>query len=124
MNLNIEFTGTVLLHNQRGRTIGFPTANTFIKNQKKLNGVFVSKTLYDGKWYNSMSNIGGSKTVNDENKYLLETFILNFDKEIYGEEITIQLLEKIRENRKFSSLIDLKEQLHKDKEKAENHFQK
>jgi len=116
------FTGKVFLCNQRGRTIGFPTANIFIENSEKLDGVFISKTLYQNTWYNSMSNVGGSKTAEDENKDLLETFILNFDKEMYDEIITVELIAKIRDNKKFTSLAELKEQLTKDKKTVEDFF--
>lgn len=92
--------------------MGFPTLNILYKG--KLRGVFVAKVFVDGEAYSAAVSVGPRPTVNDENVFC-EAYLLNFDGEIVGE-IKVELLEKIRDIKKFKNLEELKRQIAKDVE--------
>ena len=117
LGYNYFFSGTVIKGNQLGRTIGFPTANIQIKEDYKLipkNGVYIVKSYLQEELIYGMMNIGNRPTVNGTNQ-TIEVHFLNFNKDLYGQEITIELLEFIRDEQKFDSLDALKNQIQKDK---------
>lgn len=113
--------GTVIKGKQLGRTIGFPTANINLKYDyllpEKL-GVYFTKITILKKDYFGITNIGNNPTVNQNNRLFIETHILDFDEFIYGEEIKLSFYDFIRNEKKFSGIEELKEQLKKDKEEA------
>ena len=112
-----SITGKVVEGNKIGRTIGFPTANIEIEDEYKLitaNGVYASRVEYEGKIYSGMSNIGVRPTVNHSD-LTIEVNIFDFDKEIYGEDITIYFVDRIRDEVKFENMEALKMQLTQDK---------
>lgn len=112
-----SITGKVVYGNKIGRTIGFPTANIELDDEYKLitaNGVYACRVEYDGKMYEGMGNIGVRPTVNHSN-LTIEVNIFDFDKEIYGESITIFFVDRIRDEIKFENLAGLREQLIRDK---------
>ena len=94
---------------QLGRTIGFPTANQlFSKGQLvPAYGVYASRTLYEGKWYPSMTNIGIKPTVSYGGAPLAETYISGFSGDLYGKTLTLNLLQRLRDERKFRNLDEL-----------------
>lgn len=109
--------GRVNKGNQIGRTIGFPTANIFPHASKILppNGVYITKTnvIETNEQYYSITNIGISPTVNGiHNK--IETFLFNFNGNLYNKDIIVSFYEYIRREKKFNSLEELKEQIKKD----------
>jgi len=113
-----SITGKVVMGNKIGRTIGFPTANIEINDEYKLitaNGVYASRVEYEGVIYQGMSNIGVRPTVN-HSELTIEVNIFDFDKEIYGETISIYFVDRIRSEVKFDDLQALKAQLTLDKE--------
>jgi len=115
--------GTVILGNKIGRTIGFPTANLDIAPQYMLltnAGVYACKAIFDGKEYNAMANIGRRPTIGDvkEGNYMVEVNIFDFDADIYGQTLRINLVDRIRDEVKFDNLEELKKQLTADREKA------
>jgi riboflavin kinase / FMN adenylyltransferase len=115
-----NLTGTVVKGRQLGRTIGFPTANLQIDDPVKLipaNGVYAVEVQHRGKILGGMTNIGFRPTVAGEN-HTIETYIFDFDADIYGEHITLRFREFIRAEQKFSGLPALVEQLKKDDETA------
>lgn len=112
---NITIKGIVVKGQQLGRKLGFKTANLENINID-LFGVFITSVKYNDKQYYGISNCGYRPTVLNNHKYLIETHILDFDKDIYDEELEITFLDKIRDEQKFASLELLKEQLEKDKE--------
>ena len=115
-----SITGEVVHGNGIGKTIGYPTANIEISNEYKLitaNGVYVCRVEYDGKIYGGMGNIGYRPTIED-NKFTVEVNIFDFDKDIYGEVITIYFVDRLRDEIKFNSLKGLKQQLAEDEKKA------
>lgn len=115
-----KFWGKVRKHNQRGKKLGFPTANVNL-SKNIPEGIYISKTKIDNSTHPSLTFIGKVKTFN-ETKYHSETYILDFNKNIYGKRITVDLLKKIRENKKFNSVKDLISQMKKDEQKARKFF--
>lgn len=119
------FTGKVIEGNQLGRTIGYPTANLLVEDTHKLipaNAVYaveVDLQLMDGmpQHLKGMMNIGIRPTVNGTHR-VIEVNIFDFDKMIYGEELTIRIKKRLRGEQKFEGLPQLKAQLAKDKEEA------
>lgn len=106
--------GRVAHGEKKGRTIGFPTANVPLKRLKSpLRGVFVVQALVAGKRYHGVANIGHRPTVGGSGVQL-ETHLFNFNGELYGERMSVTPLHKIRDEVKFASLNELKQQIHKD----------
>lgn len=114
------FDGFVVRGNQIGRTIGFPTANLHINDEEKIipsNGVYAVKVkgnCLGNIIYNGMMNIGIRPTV-DGQKKVIEVHILDFDQDIYEQNLTVMVYEYIRGEVKFDGLEALKAQLAKDK---------
>jgi riboflavin kinase/FMN adenylyltransferase len=118
LGYNYFFSGTVVKGKQLGRTIGFPTANIHIEEDYKLipkNGVYVVKGNCNKETLFGMMNIGTRPTVAGKNQ-TIEVHFFDFDKDIYNQNITIEILEFIRDEHKFESLDALKNQIQKDKE--------
>jgi riboflavin kinase / FMN adenylyltransferase len=115
------FSGLVTKGNQLGRTIGYPTANLSVQAPNKLipgNGVYaVSATLDNAVWHHGMMNIGTRPTV-DGTQRMVEVNLFDFEREIYGETVTVQVKQRLRSETKFSGLEALKAQLAIDKAAA------
>lgn len=110
--------GTVVSGDQIGRMIHFPTANIYIEEKYKLipsEGVYAVKVNVRNQWFSGMLNIGHRPTLPGK-EFSIEVHILDFNEEIYGESIQVNLIRRIRDEIKFEDLIALKEQLLKDKE--------
>ena len=111
--------GVVVAGNRLGRTIGFPTANMQMYEPLKLvpgNGVYFVKVETLGRELYGMCNVGCRPTVSSGNHRTIETHIFDFDEDIYGLDIKVTFMEKIRDEVKFESLDALRSQLEKDKE--------
>ena len=109
---NYQLEGKVIKCKQLGRTIGFPTANMKIENEMLVPkcGIYATKVYLNGETYFGATNIGYNPTV--EGKDLsVETNILDFNEDIYGKTIKLEFLERIRDEKKFYSLEELKSQL-------------
>lgn len=119
-----SITGMVTEGRCRGRRIGFPTAN--IHPEKYLilpkDGVYITKTLYDGKFYSSLTNIGRNPTFGDISDVSVETHILNFDKDIYRSNIEVFFLSLLRDEIRFENAGELSEQIQKDIQAARDYF--
>ncbi|MBQ3816794.1 MAG: riboflavin biosynthesis protein RibF [Clostridia bacterium] len=111
------FSGVVISGDKRGREMGFPTANQEYPQKlvKVKFGVYKTKVCFEGKTYNGITNIGIRPTY-PADFVISETHIKDFSARFYGKEIRIFLKEFIREEKKFSSLIELKNQISKDLE--------
>ena len=110
-------SGKVVYGDQRGRKIGFPTANIHMfHNRPPIKGVFAVKL--DEKF--GVANLGIRPTVSGISKLLLEVHVLDFSKNLYGQHVHITFLKKIRDEVKFESLEALKIQIKKDIENAKN----
>ncbi len=113
-------SGEVVKGKQLGRKLGYPTANIQVQDRYKLipgNGVYVVKVTYRNKHYKGMLNIGTNPTVNGVNRSI-EVHILDFNQDIYGEQLKLSLIERIRSEEKFENIEKLKAQLGKDREKT------
>lgn len=110
--------GVVVKGNQLGRTWGIPTANIMVNHMKLLppNGVYFSRVILDGKVYKGITNIGNKPTIGQDYAKGAETFIYNFNGDIYGKEIRVELLHFHRGEQKFASLEELIRQLKYDVE--------
>lgn len=111
-----RIAGEVIHGAKLGRRIGMPTINLQPPKDKLLppNGVYFSKTIIGKKEYKSITNIGKKPTVNDTEQIGAETYIYEFDKEIYGKCAIVKLLAFHRPEMKFDSVESLKEQMMKD----------
>tara|TARA_B100000902_G_C27231649_1_gene875153 strand:+ start:468 stop:1367 length:900 start_codon:yes stop_codon:yes gene_type:complete len=120
----ISFNGTVVKGRQLGATIGFPTANVNIIEEIQFPrfGVYAVNVFLNNKKHLGCMNIGLNPTVDTSTSIKVEIHILNFDEDIYGDEITFNLLEFIRDERKFESIDALKLQISKDIEQIKNNF--
>lgn len=109
-------TGTVQHGNRIGRTMGFPTVNIQSADQKLLppNGVYYSMVCFRGKRYASISNVGCKPTVTEERVMGVESYLYDFQEEIYGQDIEVYLYEFRRPEQRFESLKELKIQLTED----------
>ena len=116
----MKFWGKVRKENQRGKKLGFQTANVNLSRDIPQ-GIYVSKTKVEEKIHPSLTFIGKVKTFN-EKIFQSETYILDFKKDIYGKWISVELLKKIRENKKFDSAEDLVAQMKKDEQNARTYF--
>lgn len=109
------FLGRVEDGKKLGRKIGFPTANIVPKKSKVLppNGVYISKVIINNEEFYGLTNVGNKPTVNGD-KINVETYILDFHRNIYGENIIVELYKYIRPEFKFNKLEELIEQIEKD----------
>ncbi|MEG1847007.1 MAG: bifunctional riboflavin kinase/FAD synthetase [Lachnospiraceae bacterium] len=119
-----SISGVVQQGRRIGRTLEMPTVNLQPTENKLLppNGVYFSYLIYQGNYYKGLTNIGCKPTVTQEKTVLVETYIYNFEKDIYGEPVTVQLLTFRRPEVRFADLAALKAQIQKDKEAGELYF--
>ena len=108
---------------QRGHEIGFPTANLKPKNRviPRL-GVYVTATLIDDVWRRSITNIGVRPTFETEVEPSIETYIFDYDGNLYGDVLRVRFLHRLRDERKFNGIAELKVQIEKDTRRALNYF--
>lgn len=109
--------GKVVRGKQLGRTLGYPTANIEIAEESKLlppDGVYAVRVLLAGQTFGGMMNIGIRPTVDDYPGRSVEVNIFDFDRDIYGQTLSVEIIAWVRSEVKFSSIENLKEQLGKD----------
>ena len=117
LGYNFVFSGDVVHGNNIGKTISFPTANIKVDQPYKLipkNGVYIVKTIIDNQTTFGMMNIGYNPTFDGKQKSI-EIHFLNFNKNIYHKNLTIEMIMRIRNEIRFNSVDDLKKQLGQDK---------
>ncbi len=112
MKALFSFRGKVRVGADRGKQLGFPTAN-IAAGKKYRQGVYASKVTVDGKIYLAATFIGAAKPFG-EKEFRVESFIFGFDKDIYGKFISVKLYKFIRGNKKFRSSDELVAQMKKD----------
>lgn len=113
--------GCVVFGNQLGRTWDFPTINMLPPDNKLMppNGVYASSVQLDGIWRMGVTNIGRKPTVDSCNELILaETYIFDYDGDLYGKTLDVKLHHYIREEKRFESFEELKEQIARDCETA------
>lgn len=113
------FSGTVISGDKRGRRLGYPTANIKLDDNDKLLpglGIYAAEVIIDNQKFASLLSIGKRPTFYDNGEIVPEVYIYDFDKNIYDKKITVNVLDKIRNEEKFSSSEELINQMNKDKE--------
>ena len=115
--------GEVVHGKQLGRTIGMPTINQEVAEAKIIppKGVYVSKVYLPEGEYKGITNIGNKPTVSGEQQLGVETHILGYEGDLYGKTVKVSLYEFVRSEQKFSSLEELKTQMHRDMEYAKSY---
>lgn len=108
---------------ERGHKLGFPTANLHPQNRViPKNGVYVTGTLIDGQWRRSVTNIGLRPTFGEATEPSVETYVMNWDGDLYGDVIRVRFLYRLRDERKFLGIDELKTQIDRDVARANNYF--
>jgi riboflavin kinase / FMN adenylyltransferase len=121
LGMPYQISGRVVEGAQRGRLIGFPTANINLPDGDKLlpkSGAYAVKVSLANKTYGGMLNIGFNPTVSEDLVQKVEVHIFDFDQQIYDEVITVSFVAGLRDERKFDSIESLKAQLNVDKKMA------
>lgn len=115
------YSGKIEQGKKLGRTLGFPTINQYFGDDvlKPLSGVYLSEVILKGKKYKGLTNIGDNPTLKNDN-FRSETYIFGFNEEAYGETASIFLKRFVREEKRFSSLEELKKQVLSDIERIKN----
>jgi len=115
--------GVVVRGDRRGHTIGFPTANLHPHNRViPKYGVYATATLIDGVWRRSITNIGVRPTFGADAEPSIESYIFDFDGELYGDVLRVRFLHRIRDEKKFNGIDELKSQIERDTRRALNYF--
>ncbi len=126
MGRHYSITGEVKDGKRLGRRIGFPTAN--LQPEEYLimpyNGVYITKTFYNGEFYNSITNTGHNPTFGNMSATSVETHILDFNSDIYKSDIEVFFLKKLRDEKKFRSAEELSQQIATDIAMAREYFGK
>jgi riboflavin kinase / FMN adenylyltransferase len=104
--------------------LNYPTANLKPHNTViPTNGVYVTLTLVEGEWLRSITNIGNKPTFGGDQEVTIETHVMNFDRELYGEKIRVRFLHRLRGERKFESVDALRAQIDLDYKRAVRYFE-
>ncbi|HLM01914.1 MAG TPA: bifunctional riboflavin kinase/FAD synthetase [Pyrinomonadaceae bacterium] len=117
--------GQIIRGAERGRTIGFPTANLKPRNRVVPKfGVYATATLIGGEWRRSITNVGVRPTFETEVEPSIETYVFDFDGDLYGNVLRVRFLHRIRDERKFGGIDELKTQIEKDTKRALLYFRR
>jgi riboflavin kinase/FMN adenylyltransferase len=122
---NYSLEGIVVVGMQRGRTLGFPTANIQPDDPNKVipkNGIYVVKCELEGEVFPGVMNIGIRPTFENKNEQVLEVHLLNFNRDIYGKNLRVEFIKRLRDEKKFGSKEDLIKQMQIDKQLAASVF--
>jgi len=115
--------GPVVHGAERGAQIGFPTANIHPHNRViPRGGVYVTATLIDGQWRRSVTNIGTRPTFESGSSSSVETYVMNWSGDLYGDVVRVRFLHRLRDEKKFGSIDELTSQIESDVARAERYF--
>lgn len=116
--------GRVVRGQERGRQLGFPTANLHPQNRViPRNGVYVTATLIEGAWRRSVTNVGLRPTFEAAAaERSVETYVMNWSGDLYGDVVRVRFLHRLRDERKFASVDELKNQIGQDMARATRYF--
>ncbi len=117
--------GTVIAGRRIGRTLGFPTANIMSHPNMAVpaNGVYITKTKYDDRWVNSITNVGIAPTLREGKAFSIETHMLDYNEDIYGKDIEVCFIHKLRDEKKYESIDALKKQVADDIKKTKSYWE-
>jgi riboflavin kinase/FMN adenylyltransferase len=117
--------GPVVHGAERGATLGFPTANIHPHNRViPRRGVYVTATLIEGQWRRSVTNIGTRPTFDDGRGASVETHIMNWTGDLYDDVVRVRFLHRLRDEKKFASIDELKKQIESDVTRAQGFFER
>ncbi len=116
--------GRVVHGASRGHTLGFPTANLHPQNRViPRAGVYVTATLIEGDWRRSVTNVGVRPTFENDSEPSVETFVINWEGDLYGDVVRVRFLHRLRDERRFGSVDELRRQIATDTRRAERYFE-
>jgi riboflavin kinase/FMN adenylyltransferase len=116
--------GQVVRGDERGHQLGFPTANLAPQNRViPADGVYVTASLVENEWRRSVTNIGTRPTFEDGNNRLVETHVMNWDGDLYGDVVRVRFLHRLRAEKKFASVDQLRTQIERDIARAHRYFE-
>jgi riboflavin kinase/FMN adenylyltransferase len=117
--------GPVVHGAERGATLSFPTANIHPHNRViPRRGVYVTATLIDGQWRRSVTNIGTRPTFDDGRGASVETHIMNWTGDLYDDVVRVRFLHRLRDEKKFASIDELKKKIESDVTRAQGFFER
>jgi riboflavin kinase/FMN adenylyltransferase len=117
--------GLVERGDERGHRLGFPTANLHPKNRViPRNGVYVTGALIEGLWRRSVTNVGLRPTFGADTEPSVETFVIDWAGDLYGDVVRVRFLHRLRDERKFGSIEELKAQIEQDVKRTRNYFER
>jgi riboflavin kinase / FMN adenylyltransferase len=117
--------GSVVRGQERGRLLGFPTANLRPQNRViPRTGVYVTATLIEGEWRRSVTNVGTRPTFETTTEHSVETYVINWSGDLYGDVVRVRFLHRLRDEQKFASVDNLKRQIEHDLNRAINYFER
>jgi riboflavin kinase/FMN adenylyltransferase len=117
--------GSVVRGDARGQELGFPTANIDPQNRViPKRGVYVTAILIDGQWRQSVTNVGVRPTFGDTTQSSIETHVLGWSDDLYERTVRVRFLHRLRDEKKFSSIDELKAQIERDVARAEGYFER
>lgn len=122
---HFSLSGTVIAGRRVGRTLGFPTAN-IMAHPKMLvpaNGVYITKTKYEDKWINSITNVGVAPTLREDSIFSIETHMLDYSEDIYGRNIEVCFIHKLRGEKKYENIEALKKRVQEDIRKTKSYWE-
>jgi len=116
----LRISGVVVEGNKRGRTIGIPTANLKVWNERAYpaRGVYACKAILNNQTYNAVTNIGVRPTFDSQMSLSVEAHLLDFDQDIYGQTLALDFIARLRQEKKFNGVNELVAQIKKDIEEA------
>ena len=118
---NYSFKGKIVRGDGRGRKLGFPTANISVNDEDKLipaKGIYAAECIVQKEKYFGLLSLGSRPTFHKDGEIIPEFYIFDFDRDIYDEIMKVEMIEKIRDEEKFSSVDELIIQMKKDEEKG------
>jgi riboflavin kinase/FMN adenylyltransferase len=117
--------GRVTRGQERGRLLGFPTANLHPQNRViPRNGVYVTATLIEGAWRRSITNVGTRPTFERSAEPSVETYVMNWSGDLYGDVLRVRFLYRLRDEKKFASVEALKREIAHDVARATSYFER
>jgi riboflavin kinase/FMN adenylyltransferase len=115
--------GRVVHGEERGHTIGFPTANLRPQNRViPRHGVYVTATRIEGVWRRSITNVGTRPTFEIDAQTSVETYVMNWSGDLYGNVVRVRFLRRLRAEQRFANVDELKRQIELDRQRAESYF--
>ena len=125
MNEKARLTGTIVHGKGLGHTVGMPTANLRCDEGSALPeaGVYASLLEVDGQTYFGVTNVGTRPTVSDSDRVSVETYLLGFEGDLYGQELRVEFCRRLRGEQRFDTLEALRQEKQRNIQQAEAYFE-